>query len=259
MEAYLTLCYSIKWGDVGLLRCAMREVCIILQAPSAKKPKYAREMLRQVHIFDSSAASPILQEAYLANALVNLRGLPFTFYEMDLLLEHQNGEFKRFRSDRGSSLQETDEMFKLHALIVDTLSKVKRVMNKVIIGRERAGRHPTKDASFDILSLADQLYRSRSTFPEGPEPEKIYFSENPAPDLLFEGTKAFGSTADEFNRSLEKNDVGEAMLDETEDGLAGRKDNPIDLDSGRNEEVNNLFSVARESLSVTTDLVDLYL
>lgn len=99
MEAYLTLCWSIKWGDVGLLKDALREVTIILQAPSGKKPKYAREMLRQMHVLDTTAADPILQRAYIANALVNLRGLPFTFYEMDLLLEHQNGEFKRFRSD----------------------------------------------------------------------------------------------------------------------------------------------------------------
>lgn len=37
IEAYLTLCWSIKFGDVGLLRDALREVTIILQAPSAKK------------------------------------------------------------------------------------------------------------------------------------------------------------------------------------------------------------------------------
>lgn len=61
MEAYLTLCYSIKHGDIGLLRGAMREVCIILQAPSANKPKYAREMLRQLHIMDTTASNPILQ------------------------------------------------------------------------------------------------------------------------------------------------------------------------------------------------------
>ena len=155
MEAYLTLCYSIKWGDVGLLKKAMREVTIILQAPSAKKPKYARKMLRQMYILDTAAADPILREAYIANALVNPRGLPFTFYEMDLLLEHQNGEFKRFRSDRGSFLQKTDEMFKLHALSVDALSKVRRVMNRVVDGREQSGRHPTKNASFNIQSLAD--------------------------------------------------------------------------------------------------------
>lgn len=122
-----------------------------------------------MHILDIAAADLIFQNAYIANALVNLRELPFTLYEMDLLLEHQNGEFKRFRSDRGSSLQETDEMFKLHALIVDLLSKVRQSMNRVVISRERKEGHPTKDALFDILSLADQLYRSQSTIFDGPE------------------------------------------------------------------------------------------
>lgn len=97
-------------------------------------------MLRQLHIIDTKAADPLLQEAYLANALVNLRGLPHTFYEMDLLLEHQNGECKRFRSDRGSLLQETDPMFRLHALSVDALRKVRFAMNKNIVGRDRTGK-----------------------------------------------------------------------------------------------------------------------
>lgn len=96
VEPYMTLCYEIKNGDIGLLRHALRKLCIILQAPVAREPKYARAMLRQVHIFDTKAADPILQEAYLANALVNPRGERRTFYEMDLLLEHRNGEFKRF-------------------------------------------------------------------------------------------------------------------------------------------------------------------
>ena len=53
----------------------------------------------------TAATDPIFQEAHLANALVNLHGSPHTFYEMDLLFKHKNGTFKRFRSDRGSSLQ----------------------------------------------------------------------------------------------------------------------------------------------------------
>lgn len=111
-----------------------------------------------MHIWDTSAADSTLQNAYIANALVNLRGLPFTFYEMDLLFKHQNGEFKWFRSDRGSSLQKTDEMLKLHFLTVSTLIKVRQAMNRVIVGREQKKRHLTKNASFDILSLANQLH-----------------------------------------------------------------------------------------------------
>ena len=125
----MTLFYSIKHGDIGLLQAALREVGLILQASAAKKPKYAKEMLCQLHILNTTAEDPLLQEAYLANALVNLRGLPHTFYEMDLLLEYQNGEFKRFRQDCGSFLQDSEEMFRVHALSVDALAKVRHVLN----------------------------------------------------------------------------------------------------------------------------------
>lgn len=63
IEPDMTLCFSIKHGDIRLLRHAMREICIILQAPSAHKPRYACEVLRELHIFDTKAADPQLQEA----------------------------------------------------------------------------------------------------------------------------------------------------------------------------------------------------
>ncbi len=209
MELYFTLYWSIKWGDVSLLQNAIRKLTIILQTSSASKPKYDREMLHQMHILDINAADPILRRVYIANALVNPCGLLFTFYEIDHLLEHQNGEFKQFQSDRGSSLQETDEMSKLHALSVDTLTKIRAEMNKVIIGKKRSGRHPTKDALFDILSLADQLYHFRSTTPDGFEPGKIYFSENPAPDLWKQCLNQLQISVWVFNKLLRKNEVVE--------------------------------------------------
>lgn len=168
IEPYMTLCFAIKNGDIGLLRQALREVYLILQAPSANKPKYACEMLWQLHIFDTCAADPVLQEAYLANSLVNPRELPSTFYKIDLLLEHQNGEFKRFCANRGSFLQESDELFRLYTLSVDCLQKLQRSMNRIIIEKDRKRRHPKKNSSFDILSLADQFHQLKSTLPEEP-------------------------------------------------------------------------------------------
>lgn len=248
----------------------MREVCIILQAPSASKPKYARAMLRQLHIFDTDASTPQLQEAYLANSFVNPRGLPHTFYEIDLLLEHQNGEFKRFRTDRGSSLQETDQMFRQHALSVDALRKVRLGMNKIIVGRDRtgqyigqiswdvkvvwltkhiSGRHPPKDASFDILSLADQLYQSRSTKPEGPEPGKIYFSENPGPDLLAQGEEALIKNVKAYNESFDRpGGFGQVSEDlSTEEKAQAMQAVTFHELEGTNERVNEIFTQARES------------
>lgn len=51
-------------------------------------------------------------------------------------------------------------------------------MNQIIIGREKKGYQPKKDVLFDKLSLANQLYRLKSTYPKGPKCSKIYFLEN---------------------------------------------------------------------------------
>ena len=248
MEPYMTLCYAIKHGDIGLLRHALREVAVIFQAPAAKKPKYAKALLRQIHIIDTKAVDPILQAAYLANALVNPRGLPQTFYEMNLLLEHQNGEFKRFRADRGSSLQESDELFRLHALSVNALRKVRTSMNRIVIGRERDGKHPQKDASFDILSLADQLHRSKSTDPKGPEQGKIYFSENQVPDLIDLGQAYLHRAVSSYNEAVERGQ-GEADTDAV----------ASELDGGQNESIDELFNQAREEALVTSEVSELFI
>lgn len=87
------------------------------------------------------AANLILQETYLANALVNPRGIPQIFYEIDSLLEHQNAEFKQSRADRGLFLQENNEIFWFYALSVDILKKVRSSINQIVINREKNGYH----------------------------------------------------------------------------------------------------------------------
>lgn len=44
---------------------------VIFQVQFAKKPKYVREMLYQIHILNTNIANPTLQRAYITNALVN--------------------------------------------------------------------------------------------------------------------------------------------------------------------------------------------
>ncbi len=252
MEPYITLCYAIKHGDTRLLRHTMKEIYVILQAPAACKPKYARAITRQLNIIYTKSVDPILQEVYLANALGNPHGLPHTIYEMDLLPEHQNGEFKRLCADRGSSLQETDEMFRLHALSVDALHKVRLSLNRIVVGRQRGGNHPIKDALFDILSLANQLYRSKSTIPDGPS-TGIYFSENQVPDLLKRGKKNLHRAIDSYNDTVFKNNV----LDPTSD--VAKKNVGIPELVGQNENVNELFNQERDEAMATSDLSELYL
>ena len=260
MEAYLTLCYSIKWDHVGLLQIALQKICIIFQAPSANKPKYARKMLCQVHISDLNAADLVFCKTYIANALINLRKLPHTFYEMDLILEHQNGKFKQFRADRGSLLQERDEMFKLHLLSVDALLKIRQAMNKVIIGRKQLGRHHIKNSSFDILSLADQLYRSKSTVPEGPKPGKVYFSKNPASDLILDNMKVLTAQVKAFNILLESNEPVEVGDGDANKDTTGEKSHLIKVSNdGINKAVSDLFLSAQELACMISDLTDMFL
>lgn len=152
-------------------------------------------------------------------------------------------------------------MFKLHSLSVDALSKIRKVMNQVVVGRDRTGRHLTKDSSVDILSLADQLYRSKSTIPEGPEPGKMYFSENPAPDLLLDELKALPAQVEALNKSVKDKRPVKIEVDGDEDGITfGSRAHPIELPNvGSNEIVNELFLSARESASLTSNLTDVFI
>ena len=126
-------------------------------------------------------------------------------------------------------------------------------MNKTIIGRQRKSRHPVKDASFDILSLANQLYRSKSTYPRGPDIEKLYFSENQVPDLLIEGRKALPSAIEAYNLSISTNDLAEAAEPLTKEEVAEENIRH------NNQTVAKLFNTAREERVLTADLSELYL
>lgn len=48
----MTLSYSIKLNDIGLFCHTIREIIVIFLPFTAKKPKYTRAMIKQLHIFD---------------------------------------------------------------------------------------------------------------------------------------------------------------------------------------------------------------
>ena len=110
--------------DIILLKNAICKITIIYQSLSIQIPKYVYNMLCQIYSLDKNAACPILQNAYITNALINLQELSHTFYKMHLLLEYQNREFRCFQSDQRLSLQETNEVFKLHTLLINIFTKI---------------------------------------------------------------------------------------------------------------------------------------
>lgn len=151
-------------------------------------------------------------------------------------------------------------MFKLCTLSVDALTKIRAGMNKVIIDRERSRKHPTNDILFDILSLVDQLYCSRSTTPDGPKPGKIYFLENPAPDLWKQGLNQLQISVWAFNKLLHKNEaIMDPRIENNETFDIETAEYPIHLDPGANEKVIELFSSAQASLGVTSNLGNSYI
>src|SRR5437763_13586125 len=66
-QTYLLLKYSIKHADLGLLRRAIDRCCLYFHGSG--QSRYAYEMLYLQRLTSTSAATPELQRAILANGL----------------------------------------------------------------------------------------------------------------------------------------------------------------------------------------------
>jgi hypothetical protein len=110
LETYMLLSYAIKQADIGLLRRVLRECCVIFQSKVGRKYTYARELIRQLHLTDSPAATKELQDAILINSLVNLRGEKGKTFETDRLLELHNLTLRTFFKEHSSSTLDDDDL-----------------------------------------------------------------------------------------------------------------------------------------------------
>lgn len=118
-------------------------------------------------------------------------------------------------------------------------------MNQIVISREREGYHPQKDTLFDILSLANQLHKSKSTYPEGPEHGKIYFSENQVPNLLEQEKEHLSQAIKSYKKVVKKDSVykKDKLMLEVEARV-------------ENEAIDKLFAQARKDAAVISNFVD---
>ena len=133
-------------------------------------------------------------------------------------------------------------------------------MNKVIIGKEWLERYLIKDSLFDIFRLVNQLYRSKSTVLEGTKPGKVYFSDNPAPDLILDGMKVSSAQIKVFNILLKSNRPVVLQDRDADKDTTGKRYHLIKvLDDGTNKTINDLFISARELAHVTLDLANIFL
>ena len=134
-------------------------------------------------------------------------------------------------------------MFWLYALSVDVLRKVQYSINWVVVRKQRNSYSLQKNALFDILSLANQLHRSKSTYLKSPECGKIYFSEGQVPNLIGLGLNLLPQAIKAYKKAVRKNYVNDKKALDAEPG---------------NETIDELFKEAKDNAAVISNLEDLY-
>jgi hypothetical protein len=92
METYKTLKYAIKHCDMGLIKRVIARCCLLFHRSG--KFKYAFLSLYITWLTQTNAASKELQNAILANSLVNLQGTDDGWFEIDRLNKFFNLQIK---------------------------------------------------------------------------------------------------------------------------------------------------------------------
>ena len=159
METYMTLKYAIKHADVGLIKRAITRCCLLFHG--SDKSTYAFLSLYMTWLTQTDAATKELQDAILANGLVNLRGTKDGWFEMDRLNEFFNLQMKVLMTTRRTSTIDVTELFRRTALTASYCNDLK-VAIEAALGEYSNGRHQIKDASREVRNLAYQIATSRS-------------------------------------------------------------------------------------------------
>jgi len=205
METYKTLKYAIKHADVGLIKRALVRCCLLFHG--SDKSKYAFLSLYMTWLTQTDAASKELQDAILANGLVNLRNTNDSWFEMDRLNEFFNLQMKVLMATRRTSTIDTAELFRRTALTASYCTDLK-VAIEAAFGEYSNGRHQIKDASQDVRYLAYQIAASRSIT------KHTHGRSSPfqPTDILQRGIKLLNGGVKRFNHT-----VIEGQWDEEED------------------------------------------
>ena len=133
----------------------MRECCVLLQAPSAGKENYARELIRYLQLVDSKTVKKEVAYYILLNALVNPSGRSNRWYPMDQHLEFINLDIRNGLTDRRSSYDK-GEWIKNNVLDIPYRRELKRGV-ETTFGTTQGGHHRKQLAHEDIWHVANSL------------------------------------------------------------------------------------------------------
>lgn len=145
----------------------------------------------------ANAAESPLQDAILANELVNLGGARDSHFEMDRLNELLNLEFRSLVALRRTSTEEISELFRRAALGATYCTDLK-VDFEATFGKYSNGRHQAKDASSEVRNLAFQTWRSKSISKQIQVRKGRFVPK----DVLGQGSANLPKAVDRFNESV---------------------------------------------------------
>ena len=193
VETYLTLKHAIETADIGLLRHVLRKVTIIFQAKVGGTPNYGQALLRMLHATDSPAATVVLQDAILANSLVNLKGLKNSSFPTDKLLELLNLNLKTFQRERSQFSKNSDELLAMWAINGPYFLSLQTSFESML-GGKNSGNHPEKQGSEDLFSLGRDFSTTSLI-----RVNRNRFTENPTRNLFLDGLQQLGSNVFKYN------------------------------------------------------------
>ncbi|EED24646.1 conserved hypothetical protein [Talaromyces stipitatus ATCC 10500] len=154
IETYYMFKQAIQYEDVGHIRWLYP--CFALLFFGGNEIKYSILSLYITWLTGTNAASKELQDAILANSLVNIRGANDSWYEIDQLNEFLNLEMKRIMISRRTSTQSLEDLFRRTAL---TASYCIDLQNQIdyLSSRFVSSKHTPKESILDIYRLAIRL------------------------------------------------------------------------------------------------------
>jgi hypothetical protein len=192
MQTYKTLKYAIKYADIGLIKRILVRCCLLFHGSG--QSKYAFLSLYMTWLTQTGAADKELQDAILANGLVNLRGTEDGWFEMDRLNEFFNLQMKILMTTRRTSTIDTTELFHRTALTASYCNDLK-VAIETAFGEYSNGRHQSKDASREVRHLAYQIAVSKSIT------KRSHGRSSPfrPKDILQQGVRSLNSGVKRFN------------------------------------------------------------
>lgn len=159
METYYTFREAIRYGDIGHIRRLYPRFALLFFG--GNKIKYGILSLYMTWLTETEATKPELQEAILANSLVNIRGADNSWYEIDRLNEFLNLEMKRIMANRRSSTQSLKYLFKRTALMAGYCIELQEQIDH-LSSRFVSSKHTPKEAPLDIYGLAIRLHKLQS-------------------------------------------------------------------------------------------------